>query len=209
MLIFMRHGQTDWNKTGRLASRTDIVLNNIGMEQCHVAGFKNKDIEISNIFCSPAIRAFESAKIFGSHQESAVNITSDENLVEIDFGLFEGVSGEEIRKSSLAGLYNSWLNGQEVYPQIGCEKWCDVDYRVNEVFKKYARFPGNTLIVSHGYFIRTLVARCVVGSQLSDIRNFRLDNAKFVAVQWEAGLPRLVAFNVSNLSDAIDDTPTS
>ena len=64
MLYIMRHGKTDWNSVNKLQGRTDIPLNDEGKSMAQSASEKYKDVNIDVCYCSPLVRAVETAKIF-------------------------------------------------------------------------------------------------------------------------------------------------
>ena len=64
MLYIMRHGKTDWNVLHKLQGRTDIPLNEEGRRMAEAAREKYKDINFDVCYCSPLIRARETAQIF-------------------------------------------------------------------------------------------------------------------------------------------------
>jgi broad specificity phosphatase PhoE len=110
-LLLMRHGQTSWNRTGQLTSRSDIELSDFGIAQCINSAKINHKYPISKIICSPKQRAMTAASIFSEHLDTRPEIIIDNNLIEIDFGIFEGQSGSDILKSKSAKPYKKWLLG--------------------------------------------------------------------------------------------------
>lgn len=88
MLYIMRHGRTDWNEVYRLQGRTDIPLNESGREMARQAAEEYKDVHLDICFCSPLIRAKETAQLFLAGRE--IPIVYDERLIEMSFGDYEG-----------------------------------------------------------------------------------------------------------------------
>ncbi len=62
-LFVVRHGQTEWNVLKKMQGSADISLNDRGIEQAHLTKENLKDNNIDFIFCSPLIRAKQTAKI--------------------------------------------------------------------------------------------------------------------------------------------------
>lgn len=89
MLYIIRHGKTDWNEIHKLQGRTDIPLNEEGREMARKASEKYKDIHFDICFCSPLIRARETAELLLAGRD--VQIVFDERLKEMSFGIYEGV----------------------------------------------------------------------------------------------------------------------
>ena len=89
MLYIMRHGKTEWNELHKLQGRTDIPLNNEGKQMAKNAGEKYKDINFDVCYCSPLIRAKETAKLVLEGRN--VPIIYDDRLREMSFGIYEGM----------------------------------------------------------------------------------------------------------------------
>lgn len=88
MLYIMRHGRTDWNDLYKLQGRTDIPLNESGREMAKETALKYKDIHFDICFCSPLVRARETAELFLAGRN--IDIVIDERLREMSFGKYEG-----------------------------------------------------------------------------------------------------------------------
>lgn len=89
MLYIMRHGKTDWNLKHKLQGRTDIPLNDIGRQMAREAKERYKDINFDVCYCSPLIRAKETAELFLEDRD--IPIIYDDRLIEMGFGIYEGV----------------------------------------------------------------------------------------------------------------------
>ena len=89
MLYIMRHGITDWNKKHKLQGRTDIPLNDEGRKMAKAAAGEYKDIHFDICYCSPLIRARETAQIMLDGRN--IPIITDERLSEMCFGVYEGL----------------------------------------------------------------------------------------------------------------------
>ena len=92
----LRHGQTDWNVQARLQGSTDIPLNDTGRTQAHVAADILKNQGLTRIVASPLSRALETAQIVGA--ACALEPIIDDRLIERNFGLFEGMTIDEVRQ---------------------------------------------------------------------------------------------------------------
>ena len=89
MLYIMRHGKTDWNAKRKLQGCTDIPINDEGREMAIAASEEYKDIHFDVCYCSPLIRAKETAEIVLDGRE--VPIIYDDRLKEMCFGTYEGI----------------------------------------------------------------------------------------------------------------------
>ena len=86
----MRHGRTDWNQQRRIQGRTDIPLNDEGREMARKAAEEYKDVHFDVCYCSPLIRAKETAQLLLEGRN--VPIIFDDRLKEMSFGIYEGVA---------------------------------------------------------------------------------------------------------------------
>ncbi len=89
MLYIMRHGQTDWNVRKKLQGQTDIPLNEEGRKMAREAAEKYRDVHFDICFCSPLVRARETAELLLEGRD--VPIVVDERLIEMSFGVYEGI----------------------------------------------------------------------------------------------------------------------
>lgn len=88
MLYIMRHGKTEWNELHKLQGRTDIPLNEEGRRMAEQAREKYRDVSFDICYCSPLIRARETAEIV--LQGRNIPILYDDRLMEMNFGVYEG-----------------------------------------------------------------------------------------------------------------------
>lgn len=88
-LYVVRHGQTEWNIMKKMQGSADIPLNAKGILQGNITKSNLDSIPIDLIFCSPLIRARQTAEIINSDRN--LDIIFDERLTERNYGEFEGV----------------------------------------------------------------------------------------------------------------------
>lgn len=89
MLYIMRHGKTEWNALHKLQGRTDIPLNEEGKRMARQACEKYKELNIDVCYCSPLVRALETAQIVLKNRK--IPIIEDKRLSEMSFGEYEGI----------------------------------------------------------------------------------------------------------------------
>ncbi len=120
MIYFIRHGQTETNKAHRLQGHSDIPLNDVGREQARTAAawFRTQGITFDLIYSSPLVRAVETARIL----EPDVPIITDERIIEIDYGIYEGMDlkdpAPEIVTFFSDFVHNPAPAGMEALPHI-------------------------------------------------------------------------------------------
>ena len=93
-LYFVRHGQTDWNVRGKLQGKSDIALNETGRLQAVETREKLKQVAMDAIYCSPLMRARETAEIINVLWE--LPIQCDDRLMERSFGDMEGALRKDV-----------------------------------------------------------------------------------------------------------------
>ena len=97
--FLVRHGETEGESSIRYHGRTDVPLSEPGREQMRLAAREiaahRSGRNFAHVFSSPLCRAFEGARIIASDAALVVTI---EEFAEVHFGLFEGLTAEEIRE---------------------------------------------------------------------------------------------------------------
>ena len=95
-LYIFRHGQTDWNKEGRLQGHSDIALNETGIKQATGLSKKFEKLKIDHIFSSDLIRAKLTAELaLGKN----IPMTLEPGLREVNIGDYEGLQKDQLPKS--------------------------------------------------------------------------------------------------------------
>lgn len=91
-LILLRHGETEWNLTGRMQGLSDTRLTSVGLDQAHQAVARMP--AFAQIWSSPLQRAWMTAQIIADAQGS--KYTVDDRLIERSWGEWEGMLPEEV-----------------------------------------------------------------------------------------------------------------
>ena len=105
-IILVRHGETDWNRQGRFQGQIDIPLNQNGKFQAQAAKDFLKNIFINKAFSSSLSRPRETAQII-LKEHPGINISLNDNLIEIGHGKWEGKLESEI-KTDWPDLLATW-----------------------------------------------------------------------------------------------------
>jgi broad specificity phosphatase PhoE len=185
-LILVRHGETEWSRTGRHTGRTDVPLTPRGEEQAQSLAPALADRPIALTLVSPAQRARRSAALAG-----LTDAETDERLWEWDYGAYEGKTTQQIR-AERPGWY-LWRDGV-----IGGETADQVGARVDGVLERVRPrlTEGDVVLVAHGHVLRALTARRL-GLPASGGRLFRLDTGTISALGIEHDHPVIRSWNVS------------
>ena len=150
----MRHGKTEWNKLRRYQGSTDIPLNDEGINQVRNACIQYKDVNIDICFCSPLLRARQTAELFLEGRN--IPVIYDDRLKEMSFGEYEGTFKTDDPKSMMTILFDKPEN---FIPGEGGERLEDVLDRTESFIEEYI-FPNKNkdiLIVGHGAMNSALV----------------------------------------------------
>lgn len=99
-LLILRHGETEWNRAGRMQGEADSPLTTLGRAQADAQGRLLDQFGIGgwDIFSSPQGRSLETARI--ALQNKSVQIDLDHRLAEIKLGSWSGVSRAEIMQAA-------------------------------------------------------------------------------------------------------------
>src|SRR2546423_15597935 len=104
--IFVRHGETDWNRVKRFRGRAEIPLNENGMDQVTRTAARLANERIDAAFASPLGRTMRTAEIIA--QPHGVRIEAEPALMDIDYGEWQGWTPEEAAQRG-PERYKLWL----------------------------------------------------------------------------------------------------
>ena len=93
-LILVRHGETLWNKEGRVQGISDVELSDVGRDQAERLAYALKDHAIAAIHASPLKRAYQTAAALNQYHH--LDIQVHPGLMEMDQGDFEGLTFKEL-----------------------------------------------------------------------------------------------------------------
>ncbi|ABN51942.1 Phosphoglycerate mutase [Acetivibrio thermocellus DSM 1313] len=185
VLYLVRHGQTDWNKENRCQGRIDTELNSEGILQAEAIAQRLAGENIDVIYSSALKRAYTTAEII--NRKLSRELVRNEALNEIDFGEWEGLTFEEMRKRPDYS-YEQWRLMPHLVTFPGGEKSLkNVQDRamkfVNEIIEKHN--GNNILIVSHGGVIKLIILG-MLGIGLEAYNKFFIANASLSIVVIES-----------------------
>jgi broad specificity phosphatase PhoE len=168
-----RHGETEWSLSGRHTGLTDVPLTQRGEQAARGLGTRLKGMALAKVFTSPLQRAARTCALagFGAIAES------DHDLVEWDYGEFEGLTTREIQLRR-----PGWSLFRDGCP--GGETLADIGARADRVVQRVRNLSGNVLIFSSGHILRVLAARWL-GQDASSGRHLVLGTAALCALGYE------------------------
>lgn len=147
-LYVVRHGQTEWNVMKKMQGSADIPLNDKGLEQAGITKSNLKDISIDIIFCSPLIRAKQTAEVINSDRN--LEIIYDNRLRERDYGEFEGTSKTSFNYNDFWAYNKNLTFTKAENIQVFFKR---VYGFIDEIESKYSN--KNILIVTHAGGIKS------------------------------------------------------
>jgi probable phosphoglycerate mutase len=199
-LVLLRHGQTDWNREGRIQGQSDSTLDELGHAQARAVAQVMAALSPALLWSSDSVRARETASYVA--QASGLEPRYDARLREYHFGPHETLLRDELKAVDPAAHEALVRGNYDAFP--GGEDTAEVAARmravVAEAFGVMRRPTAATgaavatgVLVSHGAAIRTVVAS-LLGWDQHDLRG--LDNCGWVVLQeHEPGVHRLRAYN--------------
>ncbi len=196
-LIVLRHGETEWSRSGRHTGRTDIPLTARGEQAAAALAPALARRDIVAVFTSPAGRAVRTAELAGLVRPDAPwPAKVDPDLQEWDYGGYEGRTTAQIQEDR-PGWY-LWRDG--VIPGAAAhpgESAAQVGERVDAVLARSAPLlaSGDVALVAHGHSLRILTARWLDLDSGSG-RLFRLDTGTISTLGTEHDRPVITSWNV-------------
>ncbi len=194
-LYLLRHGETEWSKTGRHTGWTDIPLTDHGREQAAALAPALADADLGLVLSSPLQRAQETARLAGLDIDAL-----DDDLKEWDYGGYEGLTTAEIREQT---GNPDWLIWDYPIPpgQTPGESSDHVAERARRVLTRVApvlQDGRDVMLVAHGHVLRILTASWLALPS-TDGRLFFLEPAGIGALGHEHEAPVLSAWNRQSL----------
>lgn len=192
-LILLRHGQTEWSRTGRHTGRTDIPLTADGEAAAAAVAPLLAGHEFAAVFTSPAGRAVRTAELAG-----LTDLKQDPDLWEWDYGGYEGVTTPQIQRDR-PGWYlwrDGVIPGDADHPGETAD---EVGARADRVLKRAREIlttsDGDVALVAHGHYLRILTARWL-GLPADHGRLFKLDTSTVSTLGTEHDEPVIARWNV-------------
>lgn len=183
-LWLIRHGETSWSLSGQHTGRTDIPLTPRGVRQAEMLGRRISGWRFALVLTSPLARARETCRLSG-HMAAA---RTDEDLMEWDYGAFEGRTSADIREE-IPGwtIWTGGVRGGETVEQVGA--------RADRVIARALGADGDVALFAHGHVLRVLAARWLRLPAV-DGRCLGLDTASLSRLGHEREQPVIRSWNV-------------
>jgi len=186
-LVFIRHGQTEYNATRKVMGRRPIPLNEMGRGQAASVAKRLEGVELNAIFTSPMRRAVETSEIIAAGR-NGMKVEPNEGLAELDYGDWIGLDFDELINER-AEEWNSYRKDPANMKFPGGKSVREESKRIgafmDEVVNGFEK--GRVALVSHADVIKVAMLHAL-GMDLDHIRRFTLDNCAICMVRISKGL---------------------
>lgn len=188
-LYFIRHGETDWNVKKKIQGKTDIPLNENGLQQAkELAGELLEkrtagELQAVRVYTSPQLRAAVTAKI--AAEALGIGCIPLSGLAEMDLGEWEGLNWQSVEEA-YGDTYHYWNAHRRYTKTPGGESYQQVLARTLEALRSIlAHETEDVLIVTHSAVLMSL--RCYLAECPFEemVEKFKLKNCGVVPVSSE------------------------
>jgi probable phosphoglycerate mutase len=171
----VRHGETEWSRSGQHTSRTDLPLTPAGERQAENLKRMLVGHSYSLVLSSPMKRAVETCRLVGLTPELS------DDLREWDYGDYEGLTTSEIQKRAPGWtIFTGAVPNGETVAQVGMR----ADRVISRVISRTMTAGGDVALFGHGHLLRILAARWV-GLEPSGGRLLALATASLSVLGYE------------------------
>jgi broad specificity phosphatase PhoE len=186
-LWLVRHGETEWSRSGQHTSTTDLPLTEAGEAAARRLRQSLAGHEFAQVLTSPRQRAIRTAELAGFADAQV-----DDDLVEWAYGDYEGLTTAQIREN--VPDWSIWTHASP-----GGETADQVAQRLDRVVAKARAVEGKTLIFAHGHSLRALTARWL-GLDVAEGQRFVLDTSTISMLGVDRGTQVVRRWNVEPAS---------
>lgn len=187
-LVLLRHGETEWSKSGQHTGRTEVELTDAGRTQAKVAGRTLGELELVDplVISSPRQRTLVTAELAGLTVDEVTPL-----LAEWDYGSYEGLTTPQIQES-----VPDWLVWTHGCP--GGESVAQVSERADRAVALALDHMDSrdVVFVGHGHFSRAVITRWVELPLVEGAR-FGMVTASIAVCSFEHGVRQLTALGLT------------
>jgi broad specificity phosphatase PhoE len=184
-LWLIRHGETEWSRSGAHTGRTDLPLTPAGEARAAAIGRYLRGMKFALVLTSPLQRARETCRLAGYGDIAQL----EPDLIEWSYGAYEGRTSAEIRQE-IPG-WNIWTHGV-----AGGETVDQVGARARRVIERASTAEGDAALFAHGHVLRILTA-CWLGLEPAAGRLFAFDTACLSVLGYEREIRVIERWNES------------
>lgn len=171
----VRHGETEWSRSGQHTSRTDLALTPEGEKQAESLKRMLVGHSFALVLSSPMKRATETCRLVGLTPETT------DDLREWDYGDYEGLTTPEIQKSVPGWtIFTGTVPNGETVEQVAAR----AEHIISQVISRALAAGGDVALFGHGHLLRILAARWI-GLEPSGGRLLALSTASLSVLGYE------------------------
>lgn len=188
-ILLVRHGETEWSRSGRHTGRTDVPLLDEGRRTAKLLGERLHrapwdGLPGVQVRTSPLSRARETCELAGF----GARATAWDVLREWDYGAYEGLTAAQIRETAGEG-WQVWRDGV-----AGGESLAELSRRADEVVTWVRSGERDVLVFAHGHLLRALGARWL-GEPVGYGARLVLEPVGLSVLGWAYGFPAIARWN--------------
>lgn len=184
-LLFIRHGETDWNRQGRFQGQIDVPLNDTGHAQAERLAARLAAERYDLLFSSDLLRARQTAAPLATRWgQAAVAVAG---MREQGFGVLEGLDATTIQARHPA-LWRQWQQQDADFAAPGAESQRQFHARVLQAVRELAAQATGlrVAVVTHGGVL-DMLWRSAHGLPLSGLRQCQIPNTGLNRLRWADG----------------------
>ena len=155
-IFLIRHGETEWNRVGKLQGISDIRLSPEGINQAHLLAEHTPFNAVDAVYSSDLVRAVMTAKILSD--KFNLPIIRERGLRETNFGDWEGRFLSDLAKENPNGFSNFFTRPDKVQPPGG-ETFLQSQARIMNALDEIIadNEDRNIIVITHGAAIRLII----------------------------------------------------
>ncbi len=193
-IILVRHGQTAWNRDERIRGRSDIPLDETGLEQARAtARYIAARWPLTAVYASPLQRAMDTARAIAAAQ--GLKAQPMDGLLDLSFGEWEGLPIPEVQ-ARYPDLWQAWMTAPHTVRFPGGESLDDVRERSMAALQDVVgRHPGETVALVAHRVVNQVLLCAVLGLGNDHFWQIGQDTCAVNEMEWNGRFYRLTLMN--------------
>lgn len=198
ILYLIRHGESVYNREGKIQGQTDIELTEFGKQQAQAVALGMADVELDAIIASPLQRAYQTASALAQSKQMPIQL--HEGLKEIDVGVFSGLTWPEVAEKYPQHA-DAWSRQDMDFVLPGGESRRMLQQRGVATLVEISRLPLKSIaIVAHGGILCAAL-KGLLGIPDS-LNPFSLFNASISRLLWNGNWQLITLNQTEHLAQA-------
>ncbi|HEG44467.1 MAG TPA: alpha-ribazole phosphatase [Phycisphaerales bacterium] len=185
-ILLIRHGETEMGNPPRYCGSTDAMLSERGKDQAKLIAERLADTEIDTLIVSPMTRCQHTAKEISKLQSAALDAETVDDLREVDFGEWEGLSFDEICRE-FGEESKEWFANPNAFRFPGGESVEEFTSRVSAATERVVGREGTVAVVVHAGVIKVMICH-LCGFGMDKMHSFSLSAASLSVLNDYKGL---------------------